>query len=485
MREKSYLKSAAVLSLGSLAAKGIGAVYRIPLAGLLGAYGAGLYQMAYPLFIALITFTSAGVPAAFSRIVARETILRGEGGGALRAALPLFALLGGAGSLLMCLLAPVMSTLQGEGALLSCYLALAPAVFFVALVALLRGYFQGKCDMVPTAASEVAEQLVKAGMGLLLCGGASSPAQAATYALVAVSCSEAFALLLLAVRAHGAPVRRTLAVRRVTGTSVFLSALPVMVSSALLPLSGMVDSIVVVRLLARHTRRSVALYGLLSGSAAALVNLPASLSYGLAAASVPAVSRARAQGDMAAGQKLALRALLFTLLLALPCAALLLLFARPAVGVLYPHLSAEDGRVLVRLVRLLALSSACLAGVDTLAACLAGLGRAKCAILGILAGVLVKFLLQWLLVPDPALSIVGAAIASGACYPVAFFVDLFYTVKKEKKRSNGHDHHCKPGDEVRRADDARLGGGEGRGQSACAKRAASLRAKFSGSGRPV
>ena len=45
-----FLKNAAIVSLGGLAAKAIGVVYRIPLANFLGGYGAGLYQMAYPLF---------------------------------------------------------------------------------------------------------------------------------------------------------------------------------------------------------------------------------------------------------------------------------------------------------------------------------------------------------------------------------------------------------------------------------------------------
>ena len=55
-----FLKNAAVVSLGGLAAKAIGVVYRIPLANMLGGYGAGLYQMAYPLFCLMLTFSSVG-----------------------------------------------------------------------------------------------------------------------------------------------------------------------------------------------------------------------------------------------------------------------------------------------------------------------------------------------------------------------------------------------------------------------------------------
>ena len=62
LRRARFLKNAAVISLGGLFAKVIGVFYRIPLANLLGGYGMGLYQMAYPLFCLLLTFSSAGIP---------------------------------------------------------------------------------------------------------------------------------------------------------------------------------------------------------------------------------------------------------------------------------------------------------------------------------------------------------------------------------------------------------------------------------------
>lgn len=129
----------ALLTAGSFLAKGLGALYRIPLTNLLGGYGAGLYQMAYPFFCVLLTFSSAGIPNAFSRMIARETALGRENGGTVRVALKLFALLGLAGTALMCLFAPFMCGLQGDNNLLRCYFALAPSVFLVALIAVLRG----------------------------------------------------------------------------------------------------------------------------------------------------------------------------------------------------------------------------------------------------------------------------------------------------------------------------------------------------------
>ena len=441
MKHAEFFKHVAVISLGSLAAKAIGAFYRIPLANLLGGYGLGLYQMAYPLFCLMLTFSSAGVPSALARTVAAERAA-GKAGGTLQTALRLFALPGFVGTVLMCLLAPAVAGWQGDGGLVGCYLALAPAVFFVALIAVLRGYFQGRSEMLPTAVSEIAEQLVKAVAGLAFAARfASDPVRAARAALFAVTMSEAAALLLLAVRARGERARRwdrRLVSRRPADMGVLFSAMPVMACAALLPLSHMLDSVVIVRLLSRHTSDAVALYGLFAGSVASLISLPATVCCGLVAASVPAVASCAAHGEEA--RRRTCLAVLVTLALALPCAAGLFAFARPAVALLYPALGAEEAEVLVRLLRLSSVSAATLAGLDTLSACLIGMGRARQAALAMLAGVCVKLALQLLLVGDPAWSVYGAAVAANACYLVAFFLDLFYTVRKTHQGGRMYGH---------------------------------------------
>ena len=112
-----FLKNAAIVSLGGLAAKAIGVVYRIPLANFLGGYGAGLYQMAYPLFCLMLTFSSVGIPTVVARAVAAECAAGRSGQFVLRDAVRLFALLGLGGSAMMAALALPVAALQGEGAL--------------------------------------------------------------------------------------------------------------------------------------------------------------------------------------------------------------------------------------------------------------------------------------------------------------------------------------------------------------------------------
>ena len=481
-----FLKNAAVVSLGGLAAKAIGVVYRIPLANMLGGYGAGLYQMAYPLFCLMLTFSSVGIPAVVARAVAAECAAGRSGQSVLRAALKLFALLGLGGAAMLGALALPVSALQGERALAQCYLALAPAVLFVALIAVLRGYWQGRGVMSPTALSEVVEQGVKVGAGLLFAARfPHDPVSAARGALFAVTVSEAVALLFLLLFPR--EKERFLRVRRTeTGTLLF-AALPVMASAALLPLSQMLDSVLIVRLLARHTSRAVSLYGLFAGSALSLVNLPATLCSGLAAASVPSIAACFAGGEREKGRERAMTALLLCLGLALPCAVVLFAFAPLAVRLLYPALPAGDAALLVRLLRLSSVSAATLAAVDLLAACLTAMGLAKRAALSMLLAVLVKVGLQLLLVGNASYGILGAAVAANGCYLVAFFLDLFYTVKdkKSQKRMGQHDHdHRSRGREGGR-DEARARRAREGGPRPRAHGGASVGTEPGGGGHPV
>lgn len=418
------------MTAGFLLAKAIGAFYRISLTGMLGGYGIGLYQMAYPLFLLFLTFSSAGIPSALSRVVSAERATGRETAGHMKTALRLFAAIGLSGAFLMCAVSALMSGLQGDKNLTACYLALAPSVFLVALVSVLRGYFQGKNDMIPTAFSEVVEQAVKAGFGYFAVRMAGDPVRGAVYALLGVTLSEFAALAYLIVRYKGE--RKIKSLRRVNGYSLFRAVLPVMAAAALLPLSRTIDSVVVVRLMSSYSGRAVSMYGLYTGGVMSLIDLPASLTGGFVAAAIPLVSSSASRGDGEAAKKNAALSLLFTFAIAVPCAVFLFAFAYPVVRLLYANLSEEELKTVSALVRLSSVSAVSLAGVNTLSACLTGMGRAKCAARSMLAAIVVKFVLQWLLVSNPALSVGGAAIATNVCYLVAFFLDSIYTWRDGK-----------------------------------------------------
>lgn len=438
-RERNgMLKGAAVIAAGGLIAKLIGALYRIPLTNLIGGEGMGLYQLVYPLYCLLLTVSATGIPSSIATLTARR-LERGESARPLFfVCMRLFLLIGGISTALMALLAPALSFAQGEIGLIGGYLALAPSVFLVSAISVFRGYFQGRGDMLPTAASEVLEQAVKVGAGLLFAYLLRGNVYAAvTGLLFAVTLSEGAALIFLTLRFHRipAPVKSPFLGEKPSKKSILRLSLPVTLSAAMIPLSGMVDSIVTVRLLRRHVEGAVALYGLFSGGAVTLISLPVSLCYGIAAASVPALSAAVARGE--SGRTQLREALLPTLLLGALAAVGLWLFASPAVQILYRALAAEERGILVRLVKWYAVSALFLSGTQTLSACLTALGRPSLAALSMGVAMAVKTGVSAFLVSIPTLSIRGAALAGDLGYLLSFLLDAIFAFFLVRRREKG------------------------------------------------
>ena len=162
---KKFLKGTLILTASSMVVKVIGSVNWIILSRILGGEGIGLYQMGFPIYLMAITVSSAGIPVAIS-IITAEKVAENDFFGAKRVfnvSLRLLFISGlvfssalwfGAGWLIE------NHWIRDARAYYS-IIALAPAVFFVTFLASFRGYLQGWQIMMPTAASEVVEQLMR------------------------------------------------------------------------------------------------------------------------------------------------------------------------------------------------------------------------------------------------------------------------------------------------------------------------------------
>ena len=321
MKQQSFIKGAAVISVGGIIAKILGALYRVPLTNLLGGEGMGVYQMVFPLYCLLLTVSATGIPSGLARLVSRAEA-RGENSRAiLRRSLLLFSAIGLSGTFAMFLLARPMSAAQGEAAAAAAYRMLAPSVLLVSALSCFRGWFQGQNNFVPTAVSEIIEQLVKIAFGLFFAYTyRENTARAVEYTLLAVTLSELAACLCMFALLPRS--RRPLYAERgkENAGSLLRATIPVALAAGVLPLSNILDSILIVRLVGKYAENATALYGLYSGGASTLINLPVSVCYGLAAASVPAVAALYARGERSAAERKICFAVKCTLFLALPAA---------------------------------------------------------------------------------------------------------------------------------------------------------------------
>lgn len=453
MKKQSFLKGAFYLALGSFLSKAIGALYKIPLANLVGGYGLGLYQMAYPFYCLLLTISATGIPSAIASLGAERRERGLSNSSLLKSALKLFLGVGAGGTALMIFLSPILSSLQGEP-LIKGYLALAPSVFLTSAIAVFRGYFQAERDMRPTALSEVVEQIVKVSLGLLFAYlNRDNPVRAVGFLLLAVSISELVALGVLALLYAVAKNKEKSEKDgdRVALKSVFAVSFPASLSSSLFPLSSFLDSVVLIRLMERYTQNAVSLYGLFSGGAASLAALPASVCHALAVSCVPEVSKAHASGQGKASIK---KALLWTAVFSSVGAIGLYLLAPQAVNILFKGLTAEERGLTARLVRGLSVGTVFLACSQTLSACLTAMKKPKYSVYAAALAVGVKLLLNFLLVSKSEFSIFGGVIALDVCYFVDFLLNLLYNLRvlgdNDRKKEQKDDYGSRTWRRIRR-----------------------------------
>ena len=68
-KNKTIFRGALVMGVGTFISKLLGAIYRVPLTNLIGAFGLGLYQTVFPVYSLLLDFSGAGIPSAMSRLI--------------------------------------------------------------------------------------------------------------------------------------------------------------------------------------------------------------------------------------------------------------------------------------------------------------------------------------------------------------------------------------------------------------------------------
>ncbi|KRE45436.1 polysaccharide biosynthesis protein [Paenibacillus sp. Soil724D2] len=157
------LRGAALLGAAAILSKLLGTLQKIPLQNVAGDTAFGIYNAVYPLYILILFAATAGFPVAVSKFVA-ERAMDGDHQGARRIVRVSTAILLGSGFVVFVLLyfganeiASWIGISQTERAIRSVSFAL----LLSPMLAVLRGYFQGYQNMVPTAVSQVIEQLIR------------------------------------------------------------------------------------------------------------------------------------------------------------------------------------------------------------------------------------------------------------------------------------------------------------------------------------
>lgn len=453
----AFVKGATILAIAGIIARIIGAVFRIILAAILGDEGIGLYMYAYPIYSTLLVISTAGIPVALSILMAENIALRDyrEALRVFRIAFFILTLTGAVITLVLFLGAEFFArAVVKDMKAVYPLIAISPAIFFVTIMAAFRGFFQGQQNMMPTASSQLLEQLVRVAFSiflvlLLLPLGLEFAAAGATSG-TAVGGMAGFLLLLVFYwrKRHRflslteqQQEHKPEPVGRIIGR-IFSLAIPVTIGGLVIPLISLIDLAVVPRQLQAagfNLETARALYGQLTGMAGPVVYFPNVIALALSISLVPAISEAYALKNNVLIQSRTAVAIKLTILFSLPSAIGLYLLAEPITVLLYGNAAAGYS------LAYLSWSVIPLCLYVSTTGLIQGLGKPIIPALNMFYGGLVKIVFTWFLTAIPSLNVGGAALASVIGIGVAAVLNLYHVYRFTGWRGNSRELLFLPG----------------------------------------
>ncbi|MCL2407166.1 MAG: polysaccharide biosynthesis protein [Defluviitaleaceae bacterium] len=339
----TIIKGALILTLAGIITRILGFIYRIYIAGEIGAEGMGLYQLIIPLYTMAWSISCAGITTTVSKLVAAEAA-DGNKANLRRITYISIFLTTALGLAVMSILFIgadfIANNLLNDARTVMSIRILAPIVPFMAAGSAIRGYFTGLSKMHIPATSQVLEQVVRmvviaialqavAGRGLEF---------AAAAAVIGVGAGEVLSFLFVlfmyrcdrmknneAAAADGPTMRK-----RVALITIVSMSLPLTLNRVTGSLLSAVENVFIPRSLQAYglsAGEAMAEFGRITGMAMPLIFFPSAFLVSLSVSLVPAVSESVAKKTLPNLEPILSKAFFFTILVGIGAAALFLSFS--------------------------------------------------------------------------------------------------------------------------------------------------------------
>lgn len=424
MKKHNLMSGALILSVGAVLSKVFSAVYRIALTRILGGVGIGLYQLIFPFYSLCVVLATAGLPMAISKVISKN---KGNETLVLKKSLMFVLVVSLILSFVLLISSKGLATIQGQKQLSLCYIILAPTIIVVGVVSVLRGYFQGKHNFVPSAVSNIIEQFIKLIAGLILSLSLISLGifPAIIGAIVGIVISEVVSLFVLLMYIKKEKIGKG-ATSRIFVKDILRDVLPITLNNLVLPVSTFVDSVLVVNLLSASfsSNVSVFLYGLESGAVSSLVTIPTIFSFSIASVILPNIANSKHGFNANAKLKMALKIIL---IITIPCVLSFILVPNRLIEFLYfNRLNAYGINGISIASKLLSVSSfgiVFLAINQLYSSCLQAVDERYIATRNLTIAVIMKFVLEVIFLPSKFLNIYSLAVANTVCYVLVMILN--------------------------------------------------------------
>ncbi len=441
-QKTSFVKQAAILAVAGLLVRVMGFAYRIPLTNLIGDKGNGYYGAGYYIYTFFLILSSAGLPAAISKMVSERTALKKYRNAheVFKIAMWISGILGLVCSLVLWFGAEWISNVAKVPQSYASILTLSPTVFIVALMAVFRGYFQGLKNTVPTAVSQIIEQIFNAVFSVYLAyvfvgqsielGAAGGTAGTGIGALVGLFVIAGIYFMVRPVL-HRKFTKQTVRTesRRAIAFELMGTAFPIIVGTAIFSISNLIDMVMVTdRLIASNAftpDEITALYGQLTGKYVVITTLPISIATTLATVAVPNIAASFVTGDKKMVQSKVDLSLKLAMVLSIPAAVGIGVLSEQILALLFPLY--PEGGVLLQYG---SISILFLAMAQILTGILQGTGHVYVPVIAAVCGALVKIPLNYFLIAIPEINALGAVLSTIGCYIVASVINLVILKRK-------------------------------------------------------
>ena len=423
-KKQNFLKGAALLAVVAIISRVIGMIYRVPLQWLIGNETLGIFYATHQAYVFVMTVVTAGITVSLSRMVssAKTESKTGLVKRYFVVALPFFALLGVVAMLVMYGLADQLAVLMRNELAAPGIRVLAPAVLFVSIVLVYRGYTQGFENMVPTAVSQLIEAALRAVFGLAIAyaviqrGLVSQYISAGAHAGTVIGLGISIPFLIYYKRKVDRGLTPSLRDRaELPGRGTVLKSLlkvsaPITLGPAIMSILSLAGTTVVLGRLQNALGYNINEANDFLGQFTlghTIFNLPPSIIIPVTISIIPAISAALSSGKRQTAGTITQSSVKISNLIAMPAAAGMMVLASPILITLY----GESNQLPATMLSIMGAASffSCLQLITT--AILQANGHERIAMMTFPVGGAAQIALNFILVGNPDIGIIGSPIS--------------------------------------------------------------------------
>ncbi len=450
-KKNSFVNNVLMLMFSQVLIKILGLIYRLVITNIkgFGDLGNGYYSAGYQVYSVLLIISSQGIPGAVSKLVSSK-VAKGRYNEAHRiykVSLLVFSIIGAFSSILLFITSDFVATnILNVPDVTYVLKVLSPAIFFVCVSAVIRGYFAGLGTMKASSVSQALEQLFNCVLTITLVYAfvgkeayimAAGGTLATTLAIL-LSFSYLVIFYKKNIKKYKEDSKEKINKENPTtwklSKIILMTAIPLTIGSVISIISNLIDTVTVSNCIQNAyqgilgtkellEQEAMRLNGILN-KVLTLTNLPLAVNLSFYSALIPAITASISQKDYKSASKKISFSVFTSLLIVIPCAVGFIALADPILRMLYPN--ASEGAYVFQIA---AIQMVFLAINHVYQGALFGLGKEYTPVVALLIGSVVKVILNLILIRNPNINIYGAVISSLICQLVIF--GIIYRVTKK------------------------------------------------------